>query len=79
MSYDKSKVYLGFAAEQLIKETIVNKEKSDMDVFTFRQDGQKNITMIKHFLQKCPVNYALGRHAPCIDPREMAGYPERDR
>ncbi|GBN89158.1 hypothetical protein AVEN_214764-1 [Araneus ventricosus] len=28
--------------------------------------------MIKHFIQKCPVNYALVRPAICIDPRVMA-------
>ncbi|GBN08520.1 hypothetical protein AVEN_113923-1 [Araneus ventricosus] len=75
---DKSKVYLGFSAEQLIKEKIKNKEIADKDVFTLRQDCRKNIiTMIKHFMQKCPVNYALVRHAICIDPRVMAGYPEK--
>ncbi|GBN85719.1 T-complex protein 1 subunit theta [Araneus ventricosus] len=33
--------------------------------------------MIKHFMQKCPVNYALVRPVICIDPRVMAGYPEK--
>ncbi|GBN97797.1 Ubiquitin carboxyl-terminal hydrolase 15 [Araneus ventricosus] len=33
--------------------------------------------MIKHFMQKCPVNYALVRPAICIDPLVMAGYPEK--
>lgn len=71
-------MYLGFAAEQLIKEKIKNKELADKDVFTLRQDSRKNIiTMIKHFMQKCPVNYALVRPAICIDPRVMAGYPEK--
>ncbi|GBN76848.1 hypothetical protein AVEN_61147-1, partial [Araneus ventricosus] len=55
-----------------------NKELADKDVFTLRQDSRKNIiTMIKHFMQKCSVNYALVRHAICIDPRVMAGYPEK--
>ncbi|GBN23887.1 hypothetical protein AVEN_145393-2 [Araneus ventricosus] len=33
--------------------------------------------MIKHFMQKCPVNYALVRPVICIDPQVMAGYPEK--
>ncbi|GBO45284.1 hypothetical protein AVEN_168729-1 [Araneus ventricosus] len=33
--------------------------------------------MIKHFMHKCSVNYALARPAICIDPRVMAGYPEK--
>ncbi|GBM54241.1 hypothetical protein AVEN_213720-1 [Araneus ventricosus] len=33
--------------------------------------------MIKHFMQKCPVNYTLVRPAFCIDQRVMAGYPEK--
>ncbi|GBM29180.1 hypothetical protein AVEN_27796-1 [Araneus ventricosus] len=33
--------------------------------------------MIKHFMHKCPVNYALVRPAICIDPPVMAGYPEK--
>ncbi|GBL86989.1 hypothetical protein AVEN_218708-1 [Araneus ventricosus] len=61
-----------------MKEKIKNKELADKDVFTLRQDSRKNIiTMIKHFVQKCPVNYALVRPAICIDPRVMAGYPEK--
>ncbi|GBN37384.1 hypothetical protein AVEN_218385-1 [Araneus ventricosus] len=28
-------------------------------------------------MQKCPVNYALVRPVICIDPRVMAGYPEK--
>ncbi|GBM92108.1 Serine/threonine-protein phosphatase 4 regulatory subunit 3A [Araneus ventricosus] len=32
--------------------------------------------MIKYFIHKCPVNYALVRPEICIDPRVMAGYPE---
>ncbi|GBM73947.1 hypothetical protein AVEN_29610-1 [Araneus ventricosus] len=35
--------------------------------------------MIKHFMEKYPVNYALVRPAICIDPRVMAGYPEKAR
>ncbi|GBL62109.1 hypothetical protein AVEN_172918-1 [Araneus ventricosus] len=33
--------------------------------------------MLKHFMQKCPVNYTLVRPAVCIDPRVLAGYPEK--
>ncbi|GBN89234.1 Electron transfer flavoprotein subunit alpha, mitochondrial, partial [Araneus ventricosus] len=33
--------------------------------------------MIKHFMHKCPVNYALVRPVICIDPQVMAGYPEK--
>ncbi|GBN51684.1 hypothetical protein AVEN_28408-1 [Araneus ventricosus] len=78
MYNDKSYAYLGFSAEQLIKEKIKKKELADKDVFTLRQDSRKNIiTMIKHFMQKCSVNYALVRPAICIDPQVMAGYPEK--
>ncbi|GBN77831.1 hypothetical protein AVEN_18657-1 [Araneus ventricosus] len=74
---DKS---LGFGFRICCRATNKRKEKKlgDKDVFALRQDSRKNvITMIKHFMQKCPVNYALVRPAICIDPRVMAGYPEK--
>ncbi|GBN39567.1 hypothetical protein AVEN_120402-1 [Araneus ventricosus] len=39
--------------------------------------GKNIITMIKHFVQKCSLNCALVRPEICIDPRVMAGYPEK--
>lgn len=80
MHNDKGKIYLGFAAEQLIKEKKRKTEITENDIFSLRQDCLKCVTtMIKHLMQKCPVNYSLVRNAISIDPRMMAGHPEKAR
>src|SRR5215813_6861151 len=76
----KSKVSLGFSADQILKEKFLKKEVSQGEVFTLKKDCQQAIlVMLQHLLKKCPINYSVVRNVSCIDPRLMANNPEKSQ
>ena len=73
---EKSKVSLGFTADQLIKEKMEKKKLSTADFFSIKKEAQVCIfEIVKKLLQKAPINYMLVRNASCFGPRLMAQDP----
>ena len=75
---DAKKVDPGFVADKLITTLLHQKCISDMQALQFRMETKSLLkTVVKHMLEKSPMNYRLVRSLSCLDPRKLCHDPER--
>lgn len=67
-----SKISTGFLGDKLLKKLVFKKKVSDKQVMELKHNCQSFIfTMIKHLVEKSPIQYKMVRCMSSIDPRLM--------
>ena len=63
-----------FATKKIISNMQTKKKASDRQVFQFQNEC---LIFLQSFVARCPLQYLVGRHLVCLDPRYMVAKPEQ--